>query len=65
MGISASLFPVPISFLKFASWIIRKESEMNRLIGSLQVDISHTNKTLNWKPAISVAEGIKRMVKVS
>ena len=36
---------------------------MKKLIGSLQVDIEHTKKTLNWKPSVSFEEGINRMIK--
>ena len=35
---------------------------MDRLLGSLQVDIDYTCKVLNWKPYAKVAEEIKRMV---
>ena len=62
MGRSAHLFPVPISLLKFFGFVLGRQSEMNRLLGSLQVDISYTREILNWTPPISVEEGIKRMV---
>jgi nucleoside-diphosphate-sugar epimerase len=65
MGSKVNLFPLPISFLKFAGYIVGKNSEIDRLIGSLQVDISHTSELLNWKPNISVEEGIRMMVKLS
>lgn len=65
MGSKANLFPLPISFLKFASYIVGKNSEIDRLIGSLQVDISHTRELLNWKPNVSVEEEIRMMVKPS
>ena len=65
LGKSANLFPVPISLLKFASYIVGKESEIDRLIGSLQVDITYTSKILNWRPNISVEEEIRNMVKFS
>ena len=63
MGNSARLFPVPNSFLKFFSRLIGKQNELNRLLSSLQVDISHTKEILNWRPIKSVEEGIKNMVK--
>lgn len=62
MGNSANLFPIPISILKLVGRLTGKESEIHRLIGSLQVDIGQTCKILNWKPTISVEEGIKRMI---
>ena len=62
MGRPVRLFPIPISVLKIFSRIFRRELEMNRLIGSLQIDIDYTKKILNCKPLISLEEGIKRMV---
>jgi nucleoside-diphosphate-sugar epimerase len=49
--------------LKFFGFITGKKKEMNKLIGSLQIDNSYTRKTLNWTPPVSVEEGIRRMVK--
>ncbi len=60
---SSYFFPVPISILKFISFILRRKGDMERLIGNLQIDISQTRKILNWEPPFSVDEGIKRMVR--
>lgn len=62
MGQSVKLFSFPVSLLKFFGFIFRKQDEIDRLTGSLQIDISHTNEILNWKPPVSVEEGIRRMV---
>ena len=62
MGLSARLFPLPLSFLKFFGFILGKKNEIDRLIGSLQIDNSYTKKILNWTPPVSVEEGIRRMV---
>ena len=62
MGRSPKLFPVPNIMLKLISKIINKKEEMDRLLGSLQVDITYTSKVLNWLPEVSVSEEIKRMV---
>ena len=32
----------------------------NRLLGSLQVDISKARDLLDWEPPVSVEEGLKR-----
>ena len=61
MSCSARLFPVPRSVLKLFGFIIRKQSEMQRLIGSLRVDINYTKKILNWRPPVSVEDSFKRM----
>ena len=62
MNRTARLFPVPIPLLKFISFLIRRRGDMERLLGNLQLDTSHTRKILSWHPPISVDEGIKKMV---
>lgn len=59
---SSYLFPVPIFLLKFVSRIIGKQSELDQLLGSLQIDCSYTRETLNLKPSTSIIESIKNMV---
>lgn len=56
----ARLIPVPVSILIIASRLIGKSSIAQRLLGSLQVDISKTCTLLNWKPPLSVDEGLRR-----
>jgi nucleoside-diphosphate-sugar epimerase len=62
MGRSARLFPVPVSLLRLAGSALGKRAEIDRLVGSLQIDSSHTHRVLGWTPSVSVQEGIRRMV---
>jgi nucleoside-diphosphate-sugar epimerase len=62
MGRSARLFPVPISLLRLTASALGKRAEIDRLVGSLQIESSHTRKALGWAPPVSVQEGIRRMV---
>jgi nucleoside-diphosphate-sugar epimerase len=62
MGHKKNLFPMPIILLKFIFFIFGKKEEINRLIGSLKIDIDYTKETLNWIPPLGVEEGIKKMV---
>ena len=62
MGRNPRLFSFPSYILKLASLLIGKKNEMDRLLGSLQIDSLHTRKVLNWVPPVSVEEGIRRMV---
>lgn len=54
--------PIPEIILKTAFNILGKHNLNERLLGNLQVDISKAKQLLNWKPAISFEEGIKRTV---
>jgi len=61
MGHKARLFPFPVFLLKLLGSITGKQKEINRLVGSLKVDISYTKEVLNWKAPFSSAEGIRKM----
>ena len=51
--------PIPLFIYILLGKLCRKELVINRLIGSLQVDISHTRKTLEWMPIQSLEEGFR------
>ena len=63
MGRSARLFSFPISILKLTGYLIGKTPEVNRLIGSLRVNSSHTRKILEWNPPFSLDEGLEKTVR--
>jgi len=60
MGKPSRLIPVPASLLQFAATLLGKKAVAQRLLGSLQVDISHTQKCLNWTPPLAVKQGLQR-----
>ena len=62
LGRSARLLPVPVPLLRLAGRALGKQAEMDRLVGSLQIDCRHTRELLEWTLPVSVAEGIRRMV---
>ena len=60
MGRPARLIPVPVTWLKLAATLIGKKATAEKLLGSLQVDISKTRELLGWEPPVTVEEGLKR-----
>jgi nucleoside-diphosphate-sugar epimerase len=58
----ARLFPLSPSLLQLGANLLGKGDMAQRLLGNLQVDISHTRNALNWTPPISVDEGLRRAV---
>lgn len=60
MGHPARLLPVPTGLLWAGARLLGKGDMAQRLLGSLQVDINHTQRTLGWTPPISVDEGLRR-----
>jgi nucleoside-diphosphate-sugar epimerase len=61
-GKSVDIFPFPLSILKFAGYCLGFKGDIDRLLGSLEVDIEYTKKVLDWKPPYSVAEGFKKIL---
>lgn len=59
-GKPSRLIPIPSYFLILAATVFGKKKMAQRLLGSLQVDISKARDLLGWEPAISVEEGLRR-----
>ncbi|UTW02709.1 SDR family oxidoreductase [Amphritea atlantica] len=57
------LVAVPENYLRLAAKFLGKEKLADRLLGSLQVDISKARDSLGWEPPFSVEEGLKRCFK--
>ncbi|KMT64750.1 UDP-glucose 4-epimerase family protein [Catenovulum maritimum] len=55
--------PVPVWCFKFVGKLLGKQAVIDRLVGSLQVDISHTKNTLGWQPPYTVEHGFKLAAK--
>lgn len=60
MGRRARLVPVPPSVLMALAPLVRRKDAAQRLLGSLQVDISKARRMLAWTPPITVDEGLRR-----
>jgi UDP-glucose 4-epimerase len=57
--------PVPVWCFKLVGKFFKKEAVVDRLVGSLQLDIKHTMSTLDWAPPYSVEHGFKLAAKKS
>ncbi len=60
LGKPAWQLPVPIWCYNLAGKLFNKSDVVDRLIGSLQVDITHTKETLGWTPPQTLQEGFKQ-----
>lgn len=56
------LLPVPLELLRWAGALLRREQVVRRLVDSLQVDSSDTQRILNWTPPFTVEEGLRRTI---
>ncbi|MGP3789240.1 UDP-glucose 4-epimerase family protein [Pseudomonas sp. B392_1p] len=65
MGRPSRLIPVPAVVLQLGATVLGKKAVAQRLLGSLQVDISKTRHLLDWTPPVSVDEGLKRCFSIS
>ncbi|EJU9866195.1 UDP-glucose 4-epimerase family protein [Vibrio vulnificus] len=52
--------PLPVWCYNLAGKLFNKSDVVDRLTGSLQVDITHTKETLGWTPPQSLQEGFKQ-----
>ncbi|HAS6267740.1 TPA: SDR family oxidoreductase [Vibrio vulnificus] len=52
--------PLPVWCYNLAGKLFNKSDVVDRLTGSLQVDIMHTKETLGWTPPQSLQEGFKQ-----
>jgi len=59
MGKPARLVPVPAGMLQIGATLLGKKAMAQRLLGSLQVDISKTRELLRWTPPYTVQEGLR------
>lgn len=60
LGQRERLVPVPAKLLRIAAVLLGKRNMAERLLGSLQVDISKTRELLNWKPPLNVDRALEQ-----
>lgn len=60
LGKSQWQLPIPTPCYRLVGKVLGKEDVINRLLGSLQVDITHTKDTLGWKPPQTLEDGFKQ-----
>jgi len=60
MGKPTRLIPVSAGLLQLGATLLGRKDMAQRLLGSLQVDISKTCELLDWKPPYTVEEGLRR-----
>lgn len=59
MGYPARLFHCPLPLLKIAGRFAGKSDQVERLLGSLQVDNSKIRRELGWKPPYTLQQGLQ------
>jgi UDP-glucose 4-epimerase len=63
LGKPSRLLPFPVTLLRGFAELLGKRAVVDRLCGSLRVDIEKNSRVLGWTPRSSVAEELKRTVK--
>jgi nucleoside-diphosphate-sugar epimerase len=63
LGRPARLIPVPVKLLEIGAALLGKRAVIQRLCGSLQVDISKAREVLGWTPPVSVDEALEKTAK--
>ncbi|MFT3717978.1 NAD-dependent epimerase/dehydratase family protein [Pseudorhodoferax sp.] len=62
MGRPARLLPVPPALLRAGAGLLGRGAAVERLCGSLRVDIAKARRVLGWAPPLGVDEGLRRTV---
>jgi len=61
LGKPNRMLPVPILLYRIAGKLFKKEDVCERLIGSLQIDITKTKELLTWTPPQKIEDGFKEI----
>lgn len=64
LGRRAPLLPVPLFFLRLAAKVLGRSTVIERLCGSLQVNIDKTRDVLGWTPPVQVDDALKEVAEV-
>ena len=59
LGVPSRLIPVPLCVLNVSAKLLGKADVVQRLLDSLQVDITKSKVLLGWEPPFSMAEGLR------
>ena len=59
MGIPSRLLPCPPALLQLAGKLSGKSQQLERLLGSLQIDGDKIRRDLNWAPPYSLQQGLQ------
>lgn len=62
LGKKSHLLPFPVPLLTGLASLVGKKAEVDRLCGSLTVDIEKNKRLLGWQPRSSVSDELKRTV---
>jgi UDP-glucose 4-epimerase len=60
LGKKGWLLPIPVIFFEILGKLTGKSAVIDRLCGSLQVDISKTKELLNWQPPVCVKDAFAK-----
>jgi nucleoside-diphosphate-sugar epimerase len=61
-GVKPNLWSVPQWVIEFGAGLVGKRNALQRLCGSLQVDISKAQILLEWQPPVSMQKGLIKTV---
>jgi UDP-glucose 4-epimerase len=62
LGRKARFVPVPMAVLKTLAMVTGQQKTVQKLCGSLQVDVAETERLVDWSPSVSVQQGLARTV---
>lgn len=64
LGVSSRVFAWPVGLLNLMGALVGKADEMERLVGSLQVDSTKIRRELGWVPPYSLQQGLDKTLSI-
>lgn len=58
-GLRARLLPVPAALLSFGAGLVGKRATLDKIAGTLQVDVSQSRERLGWAPVVTMREALE------
>lgn len=59
MGVTSRVFPCPPALLRLAGSVTGRAQQLERLLGSLQIDGARIRRDLDWAPPYSLQQGLR------
>lgn len=62
-GLNSSLIqlPIPVSIMRSVAKLLEKETQVDQLLGNLQVDCSKARSLLDWQPVETMAQAMSKL----
>jgi len=58
LGGRPRLFRAPLALIRHAGWLLGRQADLDRVLGTLRIDSRMIQSTLGWRPPVDLAAGL-------